>query len=638
MRLRYWCSGGFALLVLALVALLLRGRNAGDASLRPFVDLPPRYPVVFTSRTTTASLRASAEAGTGFTAPGQPQWQASEGRLRLLMPQGTVRELTWGRKLPDGDSLCDVMSPSVAPNGDTIVFAGRLASGREGGRFRIYAVDLYGRYLRSLTGGADDEGCVATPPLRMDSTGQLLPEAVRRQTDYDDVDPVLCPDGTLIFASSRLPDLGSTHGRRATQIWIRRPGGKPTPLTASRANDRWPYLLNNGYLAFSVWSHQDEVISSDGRTLVRAPDDIASLTQPADHWFAATQYVSGERFAMLAKIPQPVWRPRPLANGHLVFMSSIDGVHGEDRPLRVAQCEPGLIANSPTSLGKGETLPSGDQSRIWWLPSIDPDERRWSFATPAACPPDDVLIAAAPVTANDVVAPLTYGIYQVTQRDWPAQNDTAANISPRLLFDDPRFVDAEPMAVYKRTVPPLRFDLPDATFTSDQTVALGNGQQYHGPAGEIHAMGIYFRELANLPGQKNSRGEGPTFTPFPPGSIHSLAIYASPRDRFDDPEQPWIPGELEHLLNVPVDQANAGSARAVLPAGLPTILLGLDAEGKVVTGQSDATNEQGQRPRFYALAGDHASSVRQGGYHFCTGCHAGHTHPLANDFAERVGP
>lgn len=637
MKLRHLCGGGLVLLTLGLVTLSLRVRDTSDASLRPYVVARPDYPVVFTSRTTTASLQASAAVGTGFTMPGQPQWQADEGRLRLLTPQGTVRELTWGRTLPDGDSICDVMSPSLAPDAKTIVFAGRLASGRDGGRFRIYAVDLHGRNLRRLTGGADDEGCVTLPPLRLDRDGERLPDDVRRRTDYDDVDPMLCPDGTLVFASSRLPDLGSTHGRRATQIWIKRPDAKPTPLTGSRANDRWPYLLTNGYLTFSVWSHQDEVISNDGRTLVRNSEGVSGLTQPANHWFAAIQRLTGERFGMMAKIPEPVWRPRPLANGRVAFMSASIAAEDAKSPMRVAQCEPGLIANSPTSLASGETLPSSDQPRVWWLPSTDSQGKGWSYATPAACPPSDVLIAAAPVAADDTVAPQAYGIYRVTQEDWPSRDQATAGPVPHLLFDDPRFVDAEPIAVYQRSVEPLGFKPPDASFSTDQTVALSNGQQYHGPAGEIHAMGIYFHELANLPGQKNSLGEGPTFAPFPPGSIQSLAIYASPRDRFDDPEQPWIPGQLEHLLNVPVDQASAGSAKAVLPAGLPTILLGLDADGKVVTGSSDATNAQGQRPRFYALAGDHVSTVRAGGYHFCTGCHAGHTHPFANDFAERVG-
>ena len=40
-------------------------------------------------------------------------------------------------------------------------------------------------------------------------------------------------------------------------------------------------------------------------------------------------------------------------------------------------------------------------------------------------------------------------------------------------------------------------------------------------------------------------------------------------------------------------------------------------------------NAKGNRGKFYAFAGDHEGGTRPGGYHFCTGCHAGYTCPGA---------
>src|SRR5947209_12589906 len=83
--------------------------DPGDERLRAFVHARPPVPIVFTSRSEPASLLAAAPQGEGFTFPGQPLWQAREGRLRLLTPRGTVHELTWGKPLADGGTLIDVM-------------------------------------------------------------------------------------------------------------------------------------------------------------------------------------------------------------------------------------------------------------------------------------------------------------------------------------------------------------------------------------------------------------------------------------------------------------------------------------------------------------------------------------------------
>src|SRR5262245_41724860 len=163
--------------------------DPGDARLAAYVYARPPVSIVFTSRSGPASLRAAAPAGEGLVWPGQPLWQAREGRLRLLTPRGTVHELTWGKPLPDGTTLIDVMSPTVSPDGKKIVFAGRKG-GDDHGHFRLYEVDIDGRGLRQLTGGNDDAGCTSVPPMRHARAGDsaMLPDGQRCAVDYDDVD------------------------------------------------------------------------------------------------------------------------------------------------------------------------------------------------------------------------------------------------------------------------------------------------------------------------------------------------------------------------------------------------------------------------------------------------------------------
>src|SRR5438105_5202905 len=134
--------------------------DPGDPRLAAFVRGRPPVPVVFTSRSEPASLEAAAPDGGGFRYPGTRPWAAREGRLRLLTPRGTVHELTWGKPLPDGGPLIDVMSPSVSLDGKKILFAGRKAP-PDHGRFRLYEVGIDGSGLRPLTGRPGDGGRTA---------------------------------------------------------------------------------------------------------------------------------------------------------------------------------------------------------------------------------------------------------------------------------------------------------------------------------------------------------------------------------------------------------------------------------------------------------------------------------------------
>lgn len=636
---RGWLAAGLGLLMLGgSVPLWLMRADPGDPRLNALVRARPPVPIVFTSRTEPASLTAAAPAGEGFTEPGQRLWAAREGRLRLLTPKGTVHELTWGKPLSDGGTLIDVMSPSISLDGKRVLFAGR--QGGEGpGRFRLYEVGVDGQGLRALTGGPDDEGCTAVPPLRWRADGSTIPDVERRATDYDDVDPVELnfADRRIAFVSSRDPDLGRDHARRSTTLWVLHADGRKEPASANRNNDRWPFLLTSGYLAFSLWSRNREVVTADRGELRPAEYGVAGATRPTDAWVGAFTQIPGGHFGMLVKPAVPVWRPRPLFANRIAFMTTFAG-SGDDPPLTVVQAPPGLLANAPSAQDPAQSLPRTEGPLLRRGPDRDADGRPLWLATPSPCPPGHVLLAGAPLAAGaSKPGPGAYGLYLASD-DWPEGTAPAdpAEVDLKLVFDDPEYVDAEPVAVYERP-----FTLHEAARkpgggTAPEELTLAGGRAYHGPMGQMFATGLdgptYMDEL---PGQRTDIGDAPVFTGPPAGAIDHLRVYAARRDRFDDPVRPRVHGDWELILKVPVKN---GTAATWAPTDAPTALAGFGTDGKVVRWTTPAKDSAGRSAAFYAYAGDHYSLTRPLGRHFCVGCHPGHSGvpPTSHQHAERV--
>jgi hypothetical protein len=629
------CAGGAALL--AALALWLLWPDPGDPRLRAYVHSLPPVPVVFTSRTEPVSFVAPAPEGDGYTYPGKGLWQAREGRLRLLTPRGTVHELTWGRQLPDGGTLIDVMSPSISLDGSKILFAGRKGPPDQG-RFRLYEVGVDGSNLRALTGGPDDAGCIALPPMRYGSAGtsSLLSEQQRKAVDYDDVDPVPLPydEGRIAFVSSRMPDLGRGHARRSTTLWtMELASGEKQPLTANRNNDRWPFMTAGGVLSFSLWSRNVEVLTQDERDIRPYDPRLPWATRPTDTWMGAFVKPVSAQFGALVKTSFPVWRARPLFNGRIVFMTSLvspSSVSADEGPgvLRVMQADPGLLANAPSSVPAGLALPRQEQVGLWRGPDRDVSGRPLSLATPSPCPGGQVLLAGAVLDRDaSVPRPGSYGLY-MARDGWETADVGGAvgadRVGLRLLFDDPDLVDAEPVAVYRRPLKSLT-GVGDGSGPRDRLprdLTLAGGVTYHGQAGAFFNGALYASLLTEMPGQRTDRGEGPVFDAPPKGSLSRIRIYASRRDRFDDPVQPRIPGSWELLVEAPTHGEGFG---AEIPVGIPTVLAGFDADGRVVRWSPRARDSQGRRATFYAFAGDHYSGARPGGKHFCIGCHPGHS-------------
>lgn len=628
-RVRHWvlahprAAAGAVLLCAAAAAgyWLATRPDPGDRRLAAFVRGRPPVPVVFTSRTEPTAFDAAAPEGEEFAYPGKRLWAAREGRLRVLTPHGTVHELTWGKPLPDGGTLVDVMSPSVSLDGKRILFAGRRGDGH--GHFRLYEVNLDGTGLRPLTGGPDDPGAAAAPPMRFGPDGSPLPEAERRRVDYDDVDPAEVNDDPrqIAFATSRTPDLGRDHARRATTLWLLRDTGVMAPATANRNNDRWPVLLPSGYVGFSLWSRNREVVAADETDIRPYDPAVPSATNPADNWLGAILRIgSSPHFGMLVKPEVPVWRPRPLFNGWLTFMTAAPG-----GGLTAVQAPPGLISYVAAARPVGSEMPALEGVRLRPGPDRDADGRPLWVATPSACPPAGVLLAAAPVEpGRSSPEPARYGIY-LAPDDWPDPDAAgpSSGVEARLLFDDPDLVDAEPVAAYPRKVTTPVAAAPVAP-PPDVELKLAGGRLYRGPAAPVMITGLHASLMEKVPGQRTDTGEGPVFGPSPVGTLAKIKVYAARRDRFDDPARPRVRGEWELLAEF--GGADPGGASGgPLPTADPTVLAAFDKDGKVLKWTTAAKDSRGRRATFYGYAGDHYSLATPGVRTFCVGCHPGHS-------------
>ncbi len=567
-----------------------------NPNLASFVLQPLPYPVVFTSRSNLSAFIAVPEEGLGLQFPGRGLFQA-EGCLRLITPSGRVQELTRGRELPGGGTLIDVLSPSVSPDGKRVLFAARK-SAPDPGRFRIYQINLKDFSIKQLTGTNTDPGCVKLPPMRHDSMGAMLSNDLRIKTDFDDIDPIELADesGTLVFSSSREPDLGRDHSHRSMQIWSwKKNSSSPVPMTANRNADRWPWQLSSNIIAFSMWSRVREVISADGTEITAFSSKLNQLTSPTNQWMAMFLSSQGEHFGLLAKGPFSIFRPRALEDGKLIFMT----LDKNGDMTRLGICPPGWVGDSPSSRPKTTPLVS-TLSPVIFSRLTDPQGRNLRFATPTPFPENKILLSF-----SNAEAPNSFGLALLSTKAMEQQ-------IPEMIFDDPEFVDGEPVVVLPRKI------MPTVT-SSGQELVVPSGQE---DKGLIFATSLNYSAMENLPGQLTDLGGGPIFNPPPAGLIHQLRFFSSPRDRFDDPKIPRV------ITNhSPISKLNviAESANGWVPAGTPTLLAAFDSQGKIASWTSNAKDSNGRQSTTLGFAGDHYSLINSGKKHFCVGCHPGHS-------------
>ncbi len=332
---------------------------------------------------------------------------------------------------------------------------------------------------------------------------------------------------------------------------------------------------------------------------------------------AAVVMTNAAQFGYAVKSVEPVWRPRPLFNGRIAFMTA----HTPDSPLRLAQADWGYIRTSPSSLADGEELPYEGGAQLYIGPDRDAEGRALTAACPSPAPDNLVLFAASPADSP----PASFGIYKVSD-EW-----ATGTPMPQLLFDDPALVDSEPVAVYsrrfvtepRRVVPPLA-----EGYHPPKGVKLTSGGSYTGSMGYIENIAISQAIRNPIPWHDRSGGEriDPRANPLvsPPPNVASVAVYSAGRDRFDDPDQLRVTGAWEKRVVVPLVGRDA--LRGWIPSDplRPSVLVGLDGDGRVAR-WTGAASEYRPAKSYVAYAGDHYSGVRPNGYHYCNGCHTGHT-------------
>jgi hypothetical protein len=239
---------------------------------------------------------------------------------------------------------------------------------------------------------------------------------------------------------------------------------------------------------------------------------------------------------------------------------------------------------------------------------------------------------------EDRPSPGDFGLY-LCNDDWPEGEEPAdaTEIQLKSLFNDPDLVDAEPVAVYPRSIETRQAEQPGSgSGTPPAELRLISGSVYRGEKGQLFATALDGPTMmAQLPGQKTDSGASPIFHAPPSGRIERIRIYASRRDRFDDPKIPRIPGGWEPILDLPVTN---GTVASWIPTDSPTVLAGFDSTGRVAEWQSQVSDHAGNRASFYAFAGDHYSLAQPHGKHFCVGCHPGHSglDPASHIHRERL--
>lgn len=146
-------------------------------------------------------------------------------------------------KLPAGA----YRSPDLHYDADKLLFAFSDHTETDSNlrRFFIYEAALDGSTVRQLTGTKDD------PLTTWDNRVTVL---------IEDNDPCYLPDDSIIFVSTRSQTFGRCHGGRYNPAWVlhrRDSDGTIRQLSFGNENEVEPAVLNDGRIAFTRWEYTD---------------------------------------------------------------------------------------------------------------------------------------------------------------------------------------------------------------------------------------------------------------------------------------------------------------------------------------------------------------------------------------------
>lgn len=185
------------------------------------------------------------------------------------------------------EGLVAAGEPIISYDGQRIFFVGKASATDE---WQIYQEDLAGGRLEKFTaihGGA--------------------------------MNPVLLPDGNLVFASP-VPKLGGTNfNQPRSAIYVQTPGGQPRRLTFSSRSITELTMLSDGRILFVSTPPSESSNSGSGPALFTINNDGTEITA-----FAEPENIASIR------------RPRALADDRVVFLASKPGASSAE-VVRLAQ-------------------------------------------------------------------------------------------------------------------------------------------------------------------------------------------------------------------------------------------------------------------------------------------------------------
>lgn len=133
-------------------------------------------------------------------------------------------------------------------------------------------------------------------------------------------------------------------------------------MSANRNADRYPWQLSSNLIAFSMWSRNREVVSSERNNIQYHSSTTSSISEPTNNWMTMFLHPQGEQFGLLAKAPFSMVRTRALEDGRLVFMAS-----SKENPsfIRVGICLAGWVGDSPSARPVNVPRVSSDTAAIF---------------------------------------------------------------------------------------------------------------------------------------------------------------------------------------------------------------------------------------------------------------------------------
>lgn len=375
-------------------------------------------PMVFVSRHRPTGQKGYIIPGFGL----RGRTLALGGRLLVRDARGRVREM-----LPTG-ALYDVSDPSVSWDGTRIVFAG-LA--HPDSAWRLYLVRADGTGFGPLT--------------RSDRALDLSPlgaAASQRFARYDDFDPAWLPDGRIVFASTRFPQVTQEGGFPVSNLFVVRSDGTGLERITTERNGGEEPTINptNGQIVYSRWMFNPYLPSDHDASGLTTDRERAVPTERVDHWETVSIFPDGDRIQLAAGDP----RDRS-------SLSTYQPCFGRDGSI--AAIDPGSALEGPTY-----------HNRMVWFPrglgpargSIGP-HRIGSFGDHldkgAACPsflPDGRIICAGDQQAMweyEEPVPLQddFGIYVVNPKNQRVER----------VIDLKGTDELDPAPLIARKVPPL---------------------------------------------------------------------------------------------------------------------------------------------------------------------------------------